>query len=145
MKELVLLCQYKLHRKLTAPLYSVILKEKEHIRRVINSKKKKKYLYEKSVLLLSFWFTKNFLRSGPCNKKLSCLRLIITICCFVRVCLFFFFFLLLRFLLDLHFRFTRYIYSSIFYHYYCLYSLSSHLNHLPFGDSSANEFERHGL
>ena len=73
LKKLVRSGQYKLHMKPTTSLYSVIqrcqmlyifvfdvlycnLKEKDHIRRIINSKKK--YLYLKSVLLL-FWFTEN--------------------------------------------------------------------------------------
>ena len=64
----MLLCQYKLHMKLTTSLYFIIqqcqmhyffgffyvfycnLKEKDHIG-IINSKKKK-YLYEKSILIL---------------------------------------------------------------------------------------------
>ena len=83
LKELVLLCQYKLHMKPTTSRYSVIqqchmhylfffnvfycnLKEKDHIRRIISSTKSK-YLYEKSVLLF-FWFTKNFESVGPIQK-----------------------------------------------------------------------------
>ena len=50
-------------------------KEKDHIRRNINSEKKKKYLYVKSLFLL-FWYAQNKSGLGPCNKKLSCLRLI---------------------------------------------------------------------
>ena len=43
------------------------LKEKDHIRRIISSTKSK-CLYEKSVLLLLFWFAKNFGSVGPIQK-----------------------------------------------------------------------------
>ena len=90
LKKLVLSCQHKLHMKPTTSLYCIIqqcqvhwifvfyvfywdLKEKHHIRRNINCKKRKN-LYVKSVLLL-FWFAKNWGWLGLYNKKLNCLCL----------------------------------------------------------------------
>ena len=46
------------------------LKEKDHIKRNINGKKK--CLYRKSII---FWFVKNQSQSSPHNKQLSCLCL----------------------------------------------------------------------
>ena len=70
LKELVLLRQYKLHRKLTAPLYSVILKEKEHIRRVINSKKKEIFIWEISIIIIILIYQK-FPSLGPVQQKIK--------------------------------------------------------------------------
>ena len=85
-KELVLLCQHKLHMKWTSSLYSVIqqcqvhqifvfnvfycnLKEKDHIRRNINSKKKEMYICEISIIIILICRKLGWV--GPVQQKIK--------------------------------------------------------------------------
>ena len=53
------------------------VKEKDHIKININSKKKEMLKRKSLLLLLLFWFDKNQSRLGPYNKKLICFCLTI--------------------------------------------------------------------